>query len=75
MARQAQGWRCFHQEEVTKVKRFTTDSAVTNFADSAFGDGFGLGLGLVFCGAFAASQEMKCLITSFAFKTRVVICT
>lgn len=51
MARQAQGWRCFHQEEVTKVKRFTTDNAVTNFADSAFGDGFGLGLGLVFCGA------------------------
>lgn len=66
MAREAQGWRHFHQEGY-KGKSFAASSAVTGFASSAFGSGFVLGF---VCGASAASQkEMKCLLLSFAFKT------
>lgn len=48
MAREAQGWRHFHQEGY-KGKRFAASSAVTGFASSAFGGGFVLGFVCLWC--------------------------
>lgn len=47
-----------------------TPSSVISLEASAFGDAFGLALGLFGFGGYATSQEkMKCLMMSFVFRT------